>query len=299
MSKQIKVIVSDMDGTLLNEDKELTQATLEILIKAQQLGVRLVLASGRNVSMLKPYAEQLRMFEYGGFLIGNNGQQCFDCSDSQMIEDGTIDVKLAQSLFTFAKANHLICLLESKQGFMIHTPWVLFPIKAIVLYLKTRHKLKKRQQQPYAILSGFTMDANSQMVTLKNSNQINHPVTKVGIAQYNIWLKRREKKLIELFKSEVAITKVTSFWYDIMPSHINKGLGVKWVSEKTKIGLDQFVAFGDAQNDISMFEVVATSYAMANAMADVKAKASEICKRNDENGVAKKINDLLQLGYDV
>ena len=297
--KKVKVIVSDMDGTLLNEDKELTQGTIDVFKAAQKQGVKIVLASGRNVSMIEPYARQLGLFEYGGYMIGNNGQQCYECSTNELIEDGSIDIEVAQSIFTFAKRNHLIYLMESKRGFLIHTPWMLFPIKAIVLYLQTRHKLKKRQQQPYAIFSGFTMDADSHMITLSTPKQIDHQATKIGVAQYNIWLRRKEKQFVDTFKSQVAITKVTSFWYDVMPSHINKGNGIKWVSEKTGISLDQFVVFGDAQNDLSMFDVVRNNYAMANAMSDVKAKATQICESNENQGVAKAVNSLLQLGYDV
>lgn len=69
----VKWIVTDMDGTLLNERDRITEDTREYLIACQEKGIRLVLASGRSYVRLMPYARELRMEEFGGLLIEING----------------------------------------------------------------------------------------------------------------------------------------------------------------------------------------------------------------------------------
>ena len=68
-----KLIVLDLDGTLTNSKKVITPRNREILIRVQEQGVRLVLASGRPTYGIVPLANELRMNEFGGFILSYNG----------------------------------------------------------------------------------------------------------------------------------------------------------------------------------------------------------------------------------
>lgn len=289
----VKVIVSDIDGTLLNDDKDLTEVTKETLIQAQEKGYKLILASGRNVSMVMPLAKELRMDEFKGLIIGSNGQQRFDFSDEEFVEEGVLDSVLAKEIFNFAKRNHLQVLVEHKGGFLIHTPWILLPVKIILLYLKTRHMLKRKETEPYQILSGFMMEPSMKVKSLRDAKQLDIEVTKMGISQFKPIFNAKEKRLKELFGSKVNLSKVTSFWYDVMPLGMNKAVGLEWASKKLNIPLSDFMAFGDAHNDIEMIEAVGLGYAMANAMEEVKQSADYICASNNDNGIASVISALI------
>jgi Cof subfamily protein (haloacid dehalogenase superfamily) len=291
--KHIQVIVSDIDGTLLNDDKDLTDITRDTLIKAQEKGYKLILASGRNVTMVMPLAKQLRMDDFKGMIIGSNGQQRYDFADDEFIEEGILDSALAKEIFTFAKRNHLQCLVEHRGGFLIHTPWILLPIKVIILYLKTRHLLKRKQTEPYQILSGFMMEPSMKVKTLRTSKQLDIEITKMGISQYKLLFQAKEKKFVELFSKRASVAKVTSFWYDVMPLGMNKAVGLNWASDKLNIPLSDFIAFGDAHNDLEMINAVGFGYAVANAMEEVKVAADYICSSNNENGIASVISALI------
>ncbi|MBS3986667.1 MAG: HAD family hydrolase [Erysipelothrix sp.] len=290
---RVKVIVSDIDGTLLNDDKDLTEVTKDTLIQAQEKGYKLILASGRNVSMVMPLAKELRMDEFKGLIIGSNGQQRFDFSDEEFVEEGVLDSNIAKEIFNFAKRNHLQVLVEHKGGFLIHTPWILLPVKIILLYLKTRHMLKRKETEPYQILSGFMMEPSMKVKSLHFAKQLDIEVTKMGISQFKLLFNAKEKRLKELFGSRVNLSKVTSFWYDVMPSGMNKAVGLEWASKKLDIPLSDFMAFGDAHNDIEMIEAVGLGYAMANAMEEVKQSADYICASNNDNGIASVISALI------
>ena len=69
----VKWIVTDMDGTLLNSRDEITERTKKALMACQEKGIRLILASGRSYVRQMPYAKELKLREYGGCLIENNG----------------------------------------------------------------------------------------------------------------------------------------------------------------------------------------------------------------------------------
>ena len=74
----LKAIVMDMDGTLLNEKNEISPRTLEYLKEQEKKGVKLVLASGRSYTRLLPYAKELEMDRYGGWLIEVDGIAVYD-----------------------------------------------------------------------------------------------------------------------------------------------------------------------------------------------------------------------------
>ena len=74
----IKLIAMDMDGTLLRSDNTISQNTKNILLEAQKKGIILALASGRSYAKLLPYAQQLQMQKYGGYLIEVNGMAVYD-----------------------------------------------------------------------------------------------------------------------------------------------------------------------------------------------------------------------------
>ncbi len=291
--KHIQVIVSDIDGTLLNDDKDLTDITRDTLIEAQEKGYKLILASGRNVTMVMPLAKQLRMDEFNGMIIGSNGQQRYDFADDELIEEGILDSELAKEVFTFARRNHLQCLVEHQGGFLIHTPWILLPVKVIILYLKTRHLLKRKQTEPYQILSGFMMEPSMKVKTLRNTKQLDINITKMGISQYKLFFQAKEKRFVELFSKRASVAKVTSFWYDVMPLGMNKAVGLEWASKKLNIPLSHFIAFGDAHNDLEMINAVGFGYAMANAMEEVKETADHVCSSNNDNGIASVISALI------
>jgi Cof subfamily protein (haloacid dehalogenase superfamily) len=291
--KHIQVIVSDIDGTLLNDEKELTDITRDTLIAAQEKGYKLILASGRNVGMVMPLAKQLRMDEFEGMIIGSNGQQRYDFKDQEFVEEGILDSEIAKEIFMFSKRNQLQVLVEHKGGFLIHTPWILLPVKIIILYLKTRHMLKRKETEPYQILSGFMMEPSMKVKSLRYPKQLDIEVTKMGVSQYKFLFRGKEKKLNELFKSRVNLSKVTSFWYDVMPLGMSKAVGLQWASKKLNIPLSEFVAFGDAHNDIEMINEVGIGYAMANAMDEVKEAADYICASNNDNGIASVISALI------
>lgn len=89
-----KLLVLDVDGTLLNEAKEITKRTLSALLKVQQMGVRIVLASGRPTYGLMPLAKALELGNYGGFILSYNGCQIIRAENGEVLFERRINPEM-------------------------------------------------------------------------------------------------------------------------------------------------------------------------------------------------------------
>jgi hypothetical protein len=100
--------------------------------------------------------------------------------------------------------------------------------------------------------------------------------------------------LISFFETEITDFKLLESQeniLDIIPSHSSKGEGIKYVAKLLSLNLDKTLAFGDADNDIPMLEVVKHSVAMGNAVEELKSIATYVTDNNDEDGIANFIKN--------
>ena len=81
----LKAIVLDIDGTLLNDQKEISPRTREALLKAQESGVKVVLASGRPISAMERFSKELKLDQYHGLLLSYNGACVTDCATNETL----------------------------------------------------------------------------------------------------------------------------------------------------------------------------------------------------------------------
>ena len=96
----LKAIVLDIDGTLLNDQKIITPRTRESLLRAQEAGVKLVLASGRPLPAMLKFSKELKMEHYHGLLLSNNGACVTDCATDEMLFSQSISEEIGAALLT-------------------------------------------------------------------------------------------------------------------------------------------------------------------------------------------------------
>ena len=80
-----KLLVLDVDGTLLNSQKEISSHTLSALLKAQHMGIHIVLASGRSTNGVMPIAKKLELDKFGGYFLSYNGGQIIQAEDGKLL----------------------------------------------------------------------------------------------------------------------------------------------------------------------------------------------------------------------
>ena len=110
------MIVLDLDGTLTNEKKEVTPHTFRALMKAQEAGVKVVLASGRPTYGIVPLATQLRLKEFGGYILAYNGGRVIDCATGATVYNQELDPAVVPLLHDEAKAAGMEILTYQGEG---------------------------------------------------------------------------------------------------------------------------------------------------------------------------------------
>ena len=101
-----KLLVIDVDGTLLNDQKQITPHTKSAILKAQQMGVHIVLASGRPTGGILPLAKELELNNYGGYVISYNGAQIIEMQTGNLLFEKRINPELIPYLDKKAKKNN-------------------------------------------------------------------------------------------------------------------------------------------------------------------------------------------------
>ena len=104
LTSPFRLIALDLDGTLTNTDKIITPRTFETLMRAQSLGVRLVLCSGRPTHGIAALAEQLQLRDNGGFVLSCNGANIIDWATGRLIFDQPLDADCLPRLLDFAES---------------------------------------------------------------------------------------------------------------------------------------------------------------------------------------------------
>ena len=100
-----KLLVLDVDGTLLDSEKKISKRTLAALLKVQQMGVRIVLASGRPTYGLMPIAKALELGNYGGFILSYNGGQIINAQSGELLFERRINPEMLPYLEKKSRKN--------------------------------------------------------------------------------------------------------------------------------------------------------------------------------------------------
>ncbi len=101
----IRFLATDLDGTLLTSGKAITPYTQRVLIEAQQKGLTVILASGRPLYSILPFAEQLELKQYRGFIISFNGGLVWDCAKGKAISEQSIPLHVIPHLVAAVKGD--------------------------------------------------------------------------------------------------------------------------------------------------------------------------------------------------
>ena len=267
---EYKLIVLDLDGTLTNSQKEITPRNRETLIRIQQQGIRLVLASGRPTYGIVPLANELRMDEYGGFILSYNGGEIINWETKEMIYENVLPNEVVPVLYECARTHHLSIL--TYDGAEIVT-----------------ENSQDTYVQKEAFLNKMSIRETNDFLT-----DITLPVAKcliVGDADQLIPL---ESELCIRLQGKINVFRSEPYFLELVPQGIDKALSLAVLLEQTGIKREEIIAIGDGYNDLSMIKFAGLGIAMGNAQEPVKKAANYITLTNEEDGVDEAIDRLIQ-----
>lgn len=258
-----KLLVLDVDGTLLNENKEISPRTQAALLKVQQMGVHVVLASGRPTGGLMPLAKALELNHYGGFILSYNGGQIINVQTGELLFEKRVNPQMLAYLDKKAKKNNFTIFTYLKDTIITDRPDDKYVIQEASL---NNMRVVGVNNFPEAI------DFSPCKCILASDDE----ATLVGLE--NHW-KKRLAGVLDVFRSE-------DYFLEVVPPFIDKGNTLALLMEMLKVTTEEVVAIGDGVADVSMLQLAGTGVAMGNARDSVKACADFTTLPNSMDGVA-------------
>lgn len=265
----VKIIVSDLDGTLMAPDHlTVTAATKAALIKANDAGIRIAIATGRTLSLIKNVTDQIPFADY---VICSNGACVYDRNAGEFIYTKLIPADETAAAVT---------LLNS------------LPIYYNV-YLEGRIYVQKGSERffvnpdmPQDFIEKFvasTVQCDDLLESIKGKGAELIDVFAADPAVKDGVLQEFRSKGYEIASAAPGVNSATA-------AGVNKGAALLGMCERLGITPDEAMAFGDAENDAPMLRIVGLSFAMANGTESCKLAAKAIAPSNAEDGVAQMIN---------
>lgn len=255
------LLVLDLDGTLTNSQKIITPETVSALMKLQETGKKVVLASGRPTPGIMPLAEQLDLAKYGSYILSFNGAKIIDCSSNELIFNQTVDPKYLASLYEFAK--------EYETGFITFKDTTIVSAFEPNEYVEVEQRINK-------------LDV---LVPKDFLSSIDFPMNKILFPGKPEVLEKLEPILQEKYGEELSIFRSEPFFLEVMPPKIDKAYSLGKLLDKIGMTKEEMICCGDGFNDLSMIKYAGLGVAMSNAQQVVLNSADYITLSNDENGI--------------
>lgn len=285
----IKLIVSDLDGTLLTRFKSVSDRNREALLEAQRRGVKVALATGRGLDSTKQFIPLLKLDEFKGYMIINNGQRLMDIGRQTESVNGLISVDEAKAAFRFAKEHQLQMVLDGDQGLAFYSPEKLRAYRDIYLALIRLLPHFRLFLGRFHIFALFGFLKNQQVKILQSEEDLVDTYDKIGFTHFKHQLDASMDSLQHIFAGKLEIMRVSDNWLDVSPKGITKLYGIQQVQALEGIADDEVLCLGDSENDITMLSHYPTSVAMGNADESIRKLAKHVTLKNTEDGVAHAI----------
>lgn len=263
-----KLLVLDVDGTLLNNQKEVTPHTRKTLQQAQQMGTQVVLASGRPTHGLMSLAKELELDKYNGYVLSYNGGRIFDMKEGKLLFEKRVDPKM-------------IPLLEkgaNKNGFAIFTYYydTILTNDPDNPHIQAEAALNGMQVKGVENFSEAVDFAPCKVMLVSDDEE-----ALVGLE--NHW-KKRLAGTFDVFRSE-------PYFLEVVPQNIDKANTLGILLGTIGVQNEQVIAIGDGVCDITMIQSAGLGIAMGNAQYSVKRCTDYTTTSNEEDGVAKAIEE--------
>lgn len=263
-----KLVAIDMDGTLLNSKKVISERNHSAIQEAKKNGVKIVLATGRPMDGIKNFLTELNLLEKGDYAVAFNGALVQDSHSGAVLAKKGLALKDLEYLFNLSK----------KLDVNIHS---LTPSSCIT----PKHS---KYSQLEADLNGIPLE-------IVDFNKITDDteIIKVMFIDEEKILDRVLSDLPEDIYEKYTIVRSAPFFLEFLNKEVNKGVGVETLATSLGIKKEEVICIGDAGNDIHMVEYAGLGVAMSNAFPELKDVADYITFSNDEDGVAHVIDKFI------
>lgn len=263
---KIRLIASDMDGTLLGTDRSIDQATKQAIQRVRDAGIIFCLASGRSYCTMTSFGKELGL---EGPMVCCNGAVVFG-------PDGT---SVETSLLS---ATAVDLILKHAQAASVHTN--AYTDRDVYFSAENQHAALYRERTGLANVEILDWPSMREL-QLTKLLYVDHPE--------NIERLEGEMKVV-LADHGVTVVRSEPDYVEFLPTGITKGMGLSALCASLHIGRESVAAIGDWLNDKEMLEWVGWPAAVANAHPEILALARHVYPKNSEGGVAAFLDSVLE-----
>ena len=283
-----KIITIDLDGTLLNPLGEISEENIIELKKCIEKGIEVVLASGRVVSSIKNFANEIGSNNY---LISGNGSTVYDIKNEKVIYQNTIPKEKVLQLIKICEENSIYYSVYTEKGIVTKSLNynILFYHKENLKKINSEKTNIKIEQNIYEYVENLENNKISKIsvcdkdkMVFKNILRKMKEIEKLDILE----VAHMSRKYIE---NGTEIVPIEFYYTEITNENVNKWEAIKFLIEKLDIKPEEVMAIGDNMNDKEMLENAGLGIAMGNAAPYIKEFANDVTLDNDNSGVAKAI----------
>ena len=265
-----KLLVLDVDGTLLNDEREISKRTLAALLKVQQMGVRIVLTSGRPTYGLMPLAKTLELGNYRGVVLSYNGCQIIKAQNGEILFERRINPEMLPYLEKKARKNGFAIFTYHDDTLITDSPDNEYIKNEALL-----NNLKIIKEDEFSTAIDFA-PCKCMLVSDKEKALI-------GLEQH--WEKRLAGTL-DAFRSE-------PYFLEVVPCGVNKANTLGALLEHLGVTREEVIAVGDGVCDVTMLQLAGMGVAMGHSQDSVKVCADYVTASNEEDGVALAVEKLI------
>lgn len=284
----MKLIASDLDGTLLNEYGQVSEKNKEMIQRAIDNGIRFVVATGRS---WEAASKPLQQAGITSPIISLNGATIYD-EDKKLKYETPLERETARRVLSVAKEADMYLEFFTNKGIFSESRE--YFLKVLVDIMQSANpELTEEEIREFAHL-------RFQMEPVTFIDDYYHIFELEEIVIYKVLgFSLNEEDLAEVrtkleMESSLEITSSGNTNLEFNHPDAQKGIALEHLAEQYGISMEQVISIGDNWNDVSMLKNAGKSFAMDNASSEIKEIADEVTKSNIEDGVAVVIENLLK-----
>ncbi len=266
MKTMEKYIFVDLDGTLLNDEKKVCEANEIAIKKALEQGHHVIVTTGRPLESAIVGAKNVGLDEEGCYILAYNGGMIFDCTTRKILFEKTLSMEVTRGLFELARKEEI-----HMQAYCQGKVWCEEENDEVKEY---HYKGKMPYEIHKNVPEELTENTRKCIAISKDRDRI-------------LEFQKLSEKLIE---GQAESLFSTPEYLEYLPVGVSKGAGILKLIEILGVTMEQTIAVGDEENDLSMIKTAHIGVAMSNGIEKAKAIANYITERdNNMGGVAEVI----------
>lgn len=267
-----KAIVMDVDGTLANTAKKISPRTKEVLLKAQEQGIIVVLASGRPTTGLHDFAKELGLDKNNGLLVSFNGAKVIDCTTDETLFDEPMSVEEGKAVLEHMKKFKVKPMIDKGEYMYVNDVF---------------DNVLELPDGPFNIIQYESRGGKFKLCEMDDlAAFVDYPLSKILTAGDPEYLQENYKEMMAPFEGKLHCVFTAPFFFEFTANDIDKAKALDAVFAPLGIKPEEVISFGDGHNDASIVKYAGHGVAMENAVDDLKVIANEITLSNDEDGIA-------------